>query len=329
MKRVFVSHIREMRKGDTFQDVFYLRDVRRAEKRSGRGCYLAMELLDRTGAVDAKLWSGADRAWNSISAGHRYAWVRGTVGEYRGSMDVALQEVVPADEPSDVSDYIVSSALDADTLWRRLDAHKASLLDCHLHEVLSRFFDDIAFREKFDRTPAAIRNHHACRGGLLQHSVEVADIAAGIADAQATWGYRPVNRDLVVTAALLHDAGKVHELEGERDYQYTRGGYLFGHILTGHDMVCQMIDRIPAFPDLLGTLLLHCLLAHHGRLEHGSPVVPMLPEAQIVHAADMLDAQLYAMTTAAESSREEFAWTRGLDNRRIFTKGWSSRPNPP
>ena len=144
--------------------------------------------------------------------------------------------------------------------------------------LLRAFFDDPVFRCGFDRAPAAMGMHHACVHGLMQHTLEVTDLAAAIADVQSRWGYPAVSRDLVVGGALLHDIGKVCELDwdGPR-YGYTRQGRFLGHIHIGSQAVIERTAAIPGFPPDLALTLQHGILSHHGKGEYGSPVPPCCP----------------------------------------------------
>jgi 3'-5' exoribonuclease len=282
--------------------------------------FLALGIADRTGRIAAKRW---DIAESEIidGRGMRYVRVQGVVEDYRGARQVRLdQPLEDAADYYDPADYEPMAALRIEELHRRLDALIAEVREAPLRHLLHAFFDDPKFRARFDEAPAAKGIHHACRHGLLQHTVEVAEMVRAIADLQRSWGYAPVSRDLAVTGALLHDIGKIRELDWtEPSYGYTVTGNLLGHVTIGYQMVFTKISHIAGFPTALRDALLHIILSHHGKLEHGSPVTPMLREAQILTMADDLDARLFCMTEAAEECDDkDFGWHRAIEGGRVY-----------
>ena len=314
------QYIKDLACGDAVDGAFALcRGVRR-ETRAG-AAYLQCRLQDRTGAMDAVAWRlTEDQIGAALAA--RYVHVRGGVGRYKDGRQVTI-ESPPEDlgEPEDLSDFTPAAALPHAELCRRLDAHLGAVQNPFLARLLRAFFEDPTFRLRFDQAPAAMGLHHACAHGLMQHTLEVTDLAAAIADVQARWGYPAVSRDLVVGGALLHDLGKIYELTWDGpEYGYTRRGQFLGHIQIGCQAVTKKIAALAGFPPDLALTLLHGILSHHGKEEYGSPVAPLLPEAQIVHMADALmadalDVQLFYMTEAREGADGESAWHPALDGR--------------
>jgi 3'-5' exoribonuclease len=211
------------------------------------------------------------------------------------------------------------------TLWAQLEASVESLVNADLKRLLKALLADSVLAQAYREAPAARQLHHAWLGGLLEHVVSL----LGLADRVAAH-YPLLDRDLLVTGVILHDIGKIRELVWETGFDYTVEGVLLGHIQMGVDLVETTIAGLPGFPDRLRTLVLHMILSHHGRLEFGSPKLPMIPEALVLNFLDDLDAKMQAMASEFEkSSREGKApdeltgkvWA--LDQRQLLnTKAW-------
>ena len=320
MKRLFVRDLHSLANDSTIEAEFAIKGVQLCSQKDG-GRHLSFELMDVTGGIKAKWWNRDESHCQTLEA-VRYGRVFGNVNDYQQKRSIIVTKIDDLGVPGDLSDFEAVAALPVTELTRRLEAHVASIRNPHLTSLLGLVFKDAELRRSFENAPAAMKNHHACRHGLLQHTVEVTDIAAAVAEVQKTWGYESTaERDLVVAGALLHDIGKVYELRwGDHATGYTRRGQLLGHITLGTQAVAMKITQVPGFPVLLREALLHVILAHHGKLEWGSAVMPMMPEALIVHAADLLDAQLFYMQEAEAQASEEFVWQRKLDDRRIFVR---------
>lgn len=295
MKTQFVEDLSE---GGRVDSVFALSGKKRPMKKNGDP-FLVIELGDRTGKVEAKRWECTDIDWENIQRTD-FAQVTGKVDEFGGRLQVIIERIRPVTNPGDTADFIQSAALPIEALRRKLDATIAEVRNPHLNTLLDNLFHDISVRKKFETAPAAKGMHHASLHGLIQHTLEVTDLAKTTADIQSTWGYDGyVSRDLVIAGALVHDIGKIDELSyNTLEYGYTTDGNLLGHIVIGTQIVSRKIDEIAGFPDELRASLLHIILSHHGKGDYGSPVPPMLIEAQIVHMADLMDVQLYYLRTA-------------------------------
>lgn len=311
--------MRDLAVDDEVDAVFKVVSYKVKDTRAGQR-FLALGLADRTGRIWAKRWDIGDEEVES-GRGMRFVRVQGIVEDYRGARQVRVdQPIEDATDSFEPADYEPMAALTVDELRERLDALVDSVVEPPLAALLHSFFGDAKFRGRFDIAPAAKGMHHACRHGLLQHTVEVAEMVRAIAELQQTWGYPGVSVDLAVTGALLHDVGKTRELDwSEPTYEYTSTGSMLGHIAIGYQMVFGKINHIAGFPTPLRDALLHIILSHHGKLEHGSPVTPMLREAQILTMADDLDARLFCMTEAAEESEDkDFGWHRGVTGGRVY-----------
>ena len=222
-------------------------------------------------------------------------------------------------------DMLPATTRDVGALWAQLEASVESLANPDLKRLLKALLADSALAQAYREAPAARQLHHAWLGGLLEHVVSL----LGLADRVAAH-YALLDRDLLVTGVILHDIGKIRELEWETGFDYTVEGVLLGHIQMGVDLVEKTIAGLPGFPDRLRTLVLHMILSHHGKLEFGSPKLPMIPEALVLNFLDDLDAKMQAMASEFEKSAREGrapdemtgkVWA--LDQRQLLnTKAW-------
>lgn len=321
MKTHYVDELIKSPRETQFRSTFRLDGVTRGITKFGKP-FLRFRLTDRTGSIPAKWWDCGDAA-SDKPLPSIYAVVSGRVESREDGAEVnltAAPEWIP--QPENTDEYELLAPLSLSALKIRLDDHIQSIESRPLRAMVATIFQDDSFRKSFDFAPAAEQMHHVCRHGLLQHTVEVADLAAAIADVQKTWGYRSINRDLAVAGALLHDIGKVDELGRGADgaYRVTPRGYFIGHIVSGVQRVNRAINQTPDFPPGLKDIVLHLVLAHHGKREWGSPVTPALAEAQIVHLADQVDVQLFYLQEASAASSEDFTKAWKLGNQRLYTR---------
>jgi 3'-5' exoribonuclease len=210
-------------------------------------------------------------------------------------------------------------------LWNQLLAGVESLTNSDLKRLLTTLLDDPVLAEAYREAPAARQLHHAWLGGLLEHVVSLLALADRVAA-----HYPLLDRDLLITGVILHDIGKIRELSWAIGFDYTIEGILLGHIQMGIDLVEKTIAALPDFPPRLRTLVLHMILSHHGKLEFGSPKLPMIPEAIVLNFVDDLDAKMQAVASEFEKSIREGkgpddltgkVWS--LDNRQLLnTKRW-------
>jgi 3'-5' exoribonuclease len=187
-----------------------------------------------------------------------------------------------------------------DELWQKLMGFVESFTDAHLKLLLNTLLADSGLAQAYREAPAAKQLHHAWLGGLLEHVVSLLTLADRVAP-----HYSVLHRDLLLTGVVLHDIGKVRELAWEVGFEYTVEGTLLGHIQMGMELVEKTIDKLPDFPPRLKTLVLHLILSHHGKLEFGSPKLPMIPEALVLNFIDDLDAKMQAVASEFEKSARE------------------------
>lgn len=263
--------------------------VCRKELRVGRSGepYLALELADRTGFLQASLFSRARETAESFSEGD-YVRVAGMMKRYRGRLELVIRTLVAlAGDECDALDFLPSSRRPVEELLGYLEFLVEEVHERHLHALLTVFLKDESFMSRFTRAPAAKSYHHAYLGGLLEHTVSVATMCE-----HACQQYPQVDRDLLVTAAILHDVGKIEEFEYDSRIDYTDEGRFVGHLIMGERMLTERLRRIKGFPEDVGLRLRHAILSHHGELEWGSPKRPSTLEALILHHVDNLDAKV-------------------------------------
>lgn len=295
--------IKDLKAGSELKETFAVRSADVRQSRGG-GSYLAATLGDRTGEVTALVWQNVDRLRDVLEPGNVVA-VQGQVQRYNQQIQVVIRKAeVVADESVDEGVFVRSSAVDPALLWKRLMTLIEEVVDADLRQLLFGIFSDPEVESLFKVAPAARSMHHAFRTGLLEHTVSVT--VAGRSLAQ----HYGANADLVVAGALLHDLGKIWELEIGASIEYTDDGRLLGHLPLEVLFVERMITEMEEFPAETRRHLLHILLAHHGEFAYGSPRRPKTPEALLVHMMDNLDSKMAGMLEAinAEGSEDE-AWT--------------------
>jgi 3'-5' exoribonuclease len=295
--------IKDLRPGSEVDEVYAVR-TKELRQRRGGGRYLALTLGDRSGQVTALAWEDLDRIGTACDVGS-VARVCGQVQRYNQSLQVIVRAAaaVPAGE-ADATLFVRASAVDPELLWSRLMALIGEVADPHLKQLLYRILADPDDAARFRSTPAARTMHHAFRSGLLEHTVSSATAARLLAR------HYHLCEDLVVAGAILHDLGKIWELEADVTIEYSDDGRLLGHLTLGVLRVEQALGELPRFPAETRRHLLHILLSHHGEYEYGSPRRPKTPEALLVALVDGLDAKLAGMLEAiASGGATGEAWT--------------------
>jgi 3'-5' exoribonuclease len=325
MKDIYVSDLMGFDEGKLF-DGFFLVLAKQQRTTKQNKAYLNLTLGDKTGPMEARVWELSDpRIAKDFDRGDMVK-VRGSISRYddRAQMKVDQLRKAQAGE-ADKLDMLPATSQDVGVLWRQLEASVESLTNPDLKRLLHALLADTALAQAYREAPAARQLHHAWLGGLLEHVVSL----LGLADRVAAH-YPLLDRDLLVTGVILHDVGKIRELEWETGFDYTVEGVLLGHIQMGVDLVEKTIATLPDFPDRLRTLVLHMILSHHGKLEFGSPKLPMIPEALVLNFLDDLDAKMMAVAQEFEKSAREGrapdeltgkVWS--LDQRQLLnTKAW-------
>lgn len=298
-----MKYIETLREGMHISDVYLCKSKQNALTKAGKE-YGNLVLQDKTGTVDAKIWDLGSPGVGNFEA-LDYVYIDADVTMFMGANQINIKRIRKADEDEYIaSDYLPVSSKGIDPMFIELKGLIASLKNPYLKTLLESFFiKDVAFAKAFCFHSAAKSVHHGFVGGLLEHSLSVAKMCDFLATA-----YPTINRDLLITAALFHDVGKTKELSIFPENDYTDDGQLLGHIMIGVEMLHDRIRTIDGFPIKLETELKHCILAHHGELEYGSPKKPALLEALVLSLADNTDAKIETMVEALKGGGENHGW---------------------
>lgn len=283
--------IADLEDGTEVVACYLVLESRKAETKQNKP-YLRLILGDRTGSIDAMVWDDAERL-EPICAAEAFVGVRGRVSSYNERLQLKVASIEPLSlEDADYELLLPASPRLRETMERELDAIVASVRDRGLNKLLRRCLGrETELGRAYRVHPAAKRNHHAYVSGLLEHSLSVASSCSRLAEHYAGQG-TAVDRDLLVTAALLHDIGKIRELKGFPAVAYTTEGKLLGHIVIGIQMIAREAEAVPEIGEERRLLLLHLIASHQGRPEWDSPRVPQVIEALLLHYADDLDAKV-------------------------------------
>lgn len=314
MKRQFVEALQD---GDVVNDYFVAvrKDLR---DQSNGGKFLGMVFKDRSGEIGGILWNGAAGVARMFEIGD-VVNVRGTCAVHQDRLQVRVDQVLPLREHEYDPADLVYAPDGLDEAAARYLEQLRTVQDPHLNALLVSFLDDASIMERLKAAAAGKKWHHAFRGGLLKHCAEVTTIAMTMCEL-----FPALNKDLLVAAIFLHDIGKIDEMTQGLMIEYTDEGKLIGHLCMGAEMVQRRIEAIPGFPNSLRMQLLHCILSHHGEMNHGSPVVPKTLEAIVLYHCDNLDAQTDAFMRLTEEARDKGqAWSDYIPtlDRQVWTKG--------
>lgn len=300
MKSPFVSDLT----GEQVITAFFLvheREVRNT--REGRP-YLRLELGDRSGTIEARMWDQFESVAKDIGRDD-FIKVQARVEMYRSKPQLSLQQVRRArPEEIDLADFLPHTKHDVEKMYADVQVHAQSIGNSYLRELVTSILADPAIAARFKRAPAAKVMHHAFIGGLLEHVAGLCGLAK-----QMAAHYPELDSDLLLTVAILHDVGKLDELCYERAIGYTTEGQLLGHIVMELETVNRAMDAIEGFPARLRTVVQHLLISHHGQYEFGSPKLPMIREALAFHYLDDLDSKLAAARAALASESGDPEWS--------------------
>ena len=282
-----MKYIETLREGEKLGDIYLCKSRQSALTKSGKA-YENVILQDKTGTLDAKIWDPGSPGIGDFDA-LDYVYVVGDVTSFQGSLQLSIKRATRADEGEyDPSDYLPMSRKNIDEMYQELMKYMKNIKNPFLLKLAESFFvENEAFIRLFKNHSAAKSVHHGFVGGLLEHTLSVVKLCDFYADQ-----YDYLNRDLLITAAMFHDIGKTKELSAFPANDYTDDGQLLGHIVIGVELVGLGIRRIPDFPKRLASELKHCIVAHHGELEYGSPKKPALAEAAALNFADNTDARM-------------------------------------
>jgi 3'-5' exoribonuclease len=266
--------------------------------------YLRLELGDRSGTIEARMWDQFETAAKGINRDD-FVKVQARVEIYKNRPQLSVMQVrLAKPEEIDLADFLPQTKADVAKLYAELLEYAASIGNPWLKKLVAGILNDPAIAARYRRAPAAKVMHHAYLGGLLEHVISLCGLAKQLAA-----HYPELDVDLLLTAAILHDVGKLDELCYERAIGYTVEGQLLGHIVMEIETVSKAMSEIEGFPQNLKTVVQHLLISHHGEYEFGSPKLPMIREALVFHYLDDLDSKLAAVRAALAMDTGETEWS--------------------
>ena len=298
-----MRYIETFKDGDRISEVYLCKSKSSALTKAGKE-YENVILIDKTGQIDSKIWDVNSGGICDFEV-NDYVFVNGQVTSYNGALQFKIERIrVAAEDEYTPTDYIPSSRYDIEQMYEELLGFVRSVDNPYIKQLLEAFFvEDEAFIKKFKNTSAAKTVHHGFIGGLMEHTLGVTRLCDYMSKA-----YPVINRDLLITASLLHDIGKTKELSAFPLNDYTDEGQLLGHIYMGAQMINDLARQIPEFPEVLKNELIHCILSHHGELEYGSPKKPALVEAVALNLADNTDARMETITEIFAANKSKKEW---------------------
>lgn len=305
-----MKYIKDYKEGDRIFDIYLCKHKQSAVTKNGKA-YDNVILQDKTGTIDAKVWDPNNPGIGEFDT-LDYIEVYGDITSFQGALQVNVKRIRKCQEGEyDPADYLPMSSKNIDEMFSELISIIKSIQNSYYRKLLEAFFvEDAEFAKAFRASSAAKRIHHGFVGGLLEHTLSVTKLCDYYCN-----NYPILKRDLLLTAAICHDMGKVREISLFPENDYTDDGQLLGHIVMGAQMVAERAAKIQGFPHQLLTQLQHCILAHQGKLEFGSPKTPALIEAMALYYADDTDAKLETFKEILENAGDTNEW---LGYNRLF-----------
>lgn len=298
-----MRYIKDFKDGDRVGDIYLIKHKQSAVTKNGKP-YDNVILQDKTGTIEAKVWEPNSPGIGDFEA-LDYVEIIGDVSIFNGALQVSVKRARVCQEGEyDPREFLPVSSKDIDQMYKELTELINSVENQYLNQLLKMFFvENEKFVKAFKNSSAAKSVHHGFIGGLLEHTLSVAKLCDYYCSV-----YPILKRDLLITAAICHDIGKVKELSSFPENDYTEEGQFLGHIVMGSEMIGEAARRIDGFPKLLETELKHCILSHHGELEYGSPKKPAIVEAIALNFADNTDAKMETFTELMNNSQNPDMW---------------------
>lgn len=298
-----MKYIKDYKDGDRVFDIYLCKHKISAVTKNGKP-YDTVVLQDKTGTIDAKVWDPNNAGiaeFDSLD----YIEVYGDITSFQGVLQVNVKRIRKCQEGEYApADYLPVSRFDREEMYQELSSYINGVENTYLKQLLQEFFvKDQAFISAFKQSSAAKTVHHGFVGGLLQHTLGVTKLCDYYCNT-----YPLLKRDLLITAAICHDMGKTREISLFPENDYTDAGQFLGHIVIGVEMIGEKVRNIPGFPEVLANELKHCILAHHGEYEFGSPKKPAIMEAMALNLADNTDAKMETFTEILENSKDNNGW---------------------
>ncbi len=297
------QYVASLKPGETVDDVFVLSEKNLAQKKDGKN-YLNLTFMDRTGTLKGVLWEHVEGAVDRISAGD-YVQVKGSISEYRGMLQLVARSLALAGaENVEPADFLPVTSRNIDAMFEKMLQITDTLKTPCFHDLFRLIWADAGLVRLFKAAPAAKKMHHAYIGGLLEHTLSMAILVDKIAG-----HYTGVDRDLLLSGAILHDIGKIREFEFSSHIDYTSQGRLLSHIVIGIQLIDEKINLIKDFPEEQAVLLKHLVVSHHGVREFGSPEPPKTIEAVLLNHIDEIDSKVKGIREFMASEDPTAAWT--------------------
>jgi 3'-5' exoribonuclease len=321
VERRYISQLSEQEKID---QVFLVSEKQLRTNRNGN-LYLQVRLSDRTGSLTGMLWNANDATYKSFNNGD-FLRTQGAVQVHNGALQMILNRIERVDPKSvDEADFVTIADQDIAGFSAKMAGMLRAMKNYHLRNLAECFLSDEAFMAKFTAAPAGVKNHHAYKGGLLQHVVQLMELCASV-----TPHYPDLDPDLLTIGAFLHDAGKIEELTYQRDLGYSDEGQLIGHVVIGVILLEEKLRQVKdlakeEFPQELALRLKHMIVSHQGQYEYGSPKLPMTLEAIALAYLDDLDAKMHSVgQLIRDDANTDSPWTPYYASlQRKFYKGSS------
>ncbi len=305
----FMKYINSFREGDRVNGVYLCKMHQSAVSKNGKP-YDIVVLQDKTGTIDAKIWDPSSQGINDFEP-MDYVEISGNVTTFQNAPQLNITRARIADDNEyNPDDFLPVSDKNRDEMYAELMQILGTVQNNWLKQLIDKYFGEENFASAFRMHSAAKTVHHSFVGGLLEHTLSVVKMCDYYCQQ-----YAYLNRDLLLTAAAFHDVGKLKEISAFPENDYTDDGQLLGHIVMGCELIGYGCRSIHGFPKRLISELQHCILAHHGELEYGSPKKPALPEAMALNLADNADAKLEQMKELIASGNETGGW---LGYQRLF-----------
>lgn len=298
-----MRYIEDLRENDFIKNEIYLCKSKQVLTGKSGKSYVSLILQDKTGTIDSKIWdfSNEIEQYDAMNFVH----IDARVTSFQDALQLNVSRIYKAREGEyNPEDFFPVTTKNVETMYGEIKEFVQSIKEPNLKKLADDFFiENKDFIKSFKIHSAAKSVHHSFVGGLLEHTLSVVKLCEYYAGA-----YPILNRDLLITAALFHDIGKMEELSAFPENDYTDDGQLLGHIFIGANTINQRIQGMNKFPAKLANELIHCILAHHGELEYGSPKKPATAEAMALHFADNTDAKLQTMTELLNSGDPKAKW---------------------
>ncbi|MGY8769982.1 MAG: 3'-5' exoribonuclease YhaM family protein [Pirellulales bacterium] len=303
------QNIAELGENDHVDEIYLASGKQLRPNRQGN-LYLQLQLADKSGSANAMMWNATEKTYKLFEDGD-YLKIKGKSQFYNGAMQIIVNQIDKVDASSiDESDFHQLAGEEIEGLKKELTDQLRAINNVHLRNLADCFLIDEDFMDKFSRAPAGVKNHHAFQGGLLSHVVNLVKTCKAVAPL-----YKELDEDLLVMGAFVHDLGKIDELTYDKGFAYSDEGQLIGHLVMGVNIVEEKVkeaeklsgDKIPAE---LVLRLKHMVVSHHGKLEFGSPKVPMTLEAVALNYLDSMDAHLASYAQLIEEDvNTDSNWT--------------------